>query len=113
MNIVGCYNLTEAKSREVCTVLPDKELFLKNRPTLATKRSVWPSSTLKYVNSGVSLVAIGYLDGQIWVRKLTNFDHVCVTKANICVPDHMTQTPRFFSLGCLRCNQSWPRYFNV
>ena len=33
-NIVGCCHFTEAKSREVCTVLLDKGLFLKNRTTL-------------------------------------------------------------------------------
>jgi len=49
-NIVGCCNFTEAKSREVCTILLDKGLFFKNRPTLAKKRSVRPSSRLKTVN---------------------------------------------------------------
>ena len=32
----GCSNFTEAKTREVCAVLLDKELFLKNQTTLAT-----------------------------------------------------------------------------
>ena len=50
LNIVGCCNFTEAKSREVCTVLLDKELFLKNRTPFATKRSVWLSSTFKTVD---------------------------------------------------------------
>ena len=49
-NIVGCCNFTEVKSREVCTVLVDKQLFLKNRMTLPNKRSVGPSSRLKTVN---------------------------------------------------------------
>ena len=50
LNIVGCCNFTEAKSREVCTVLLDKGLFLYNWTTLAKNRSVWPSSTLKTVH---------------------------------------------------------------
>ena len=32
----GCSNFTEAKTLEVCAVLLDKELFLKNQTTLAT-----------------------------------------------------------------------------
>ena len=36
--------------RWVATVLLDKGLFLKSRKTLATRRSVGPSSTLKAVN---------------------------------------------------------------
>ena len=35
LNIIGCCNFTETESREVCTVLPDKGLFLYNRTTLA------------------------------------------------------------------------------
>ena len=38
------------KSHEVCTILLDKRLFLKNRMMFATKHSVWPSSTLKTVD---------------------------------------------------------------
>ena len=36
---VECCNFTEAKSREMCTVLVDKRLFLKNRTTLPKKNS--------------------------------------------------------------------------
>ena len=49
-NIVGCCNFTEAKSREVCMVLLDRGLFLKNRTTIPKKRSVRPSSRLKIVD---------------------------------------------------------------
>ena len=43
-------NFTEAKSRDVCTFLVDKGLFLKNQTTTVAKKTVWPSSTLETVN---------------------------------------------------------------
>ena len=43
-------NFTEAKSCEVCTILLDKGLVLKNRLTLAKKHTVRPSSRLKTVD---------------------------------------------------------------
>jgi len=49
-NIAGYCHFTEAKSREVCTVLLDKGLFLKNRMTLPIEHFVWPSSRLKTIN---------------------------------------------------------------
>ena len=49
-NIAGYCNFTEAKSREVCTVLLDKGLFLKNRMTLPIEHFVWPSRRLKTIN---------------------------------------------------------------
>ena len=55
---------TEAKSREVCTVLLDKGLFLKNQTTFAANHSVWPLSAFS---------AFGCLDGQIVVQSLQNF----------------------------------------
>ena len=48
--IVGCCNFTMAKSYEVCTVLLDKGLFLKNRTIVATKHSVWLLSMLETVD---------------------------------------------------------------
>ena len=39
LNIIGCCNFTETESREVCTVLLDKGLFLYNQTTLAKKRT--------------------------------------------------------------------------
>ena len=63
--------------REVCTVLLDKELLFKNPTTLATKRSVWPSSSyVKRCRSRISFVAVGCLDGQGFGSK---FDRVCIT----------------------------------
>ena len=50
LNIVGRFNFTEAKSHEVCTVLLNKRLFLKNQTALAIKPSIWPSNTLKTVD---------------------------------------------------------------
>ena len=49
-NIVGCCNFTRAKSHEVCTVLLDKGILLKNRTTVAAKHSVWLLSMLKTVD---------------------------------------------------------------
>ena len=49
-NIVGGCNFTEARSCEVCTVLLDRRLFLKNQTTLPKNRSVRPSSRLKTVD---------------------------------------------------------------
>ena len=54
---VGCCNFTEAKSREVCTVLLDKGLFLKNRTALPKNRSVWSSNGLKTVDLDYRLTA--------------------------------------------------------
>ena len=66
-NIVGCCNFKEEKSREVCTVLVDKRLFLKNRTTLPKKRSIRPLSRLKTVNLDYhSLLLVG----QILVQSL-------------------------------------------
>ena len=42
--------LQRRKSHEVCTVLLDKGIFLKNQMTFVRKRSVWSSSTLKTVD---------------------------------------------------------------
>lgn len=42
--------LQRRKSHEVCTVLLDKGIFLKNQMTFVRKRSVWPLSTLKTVD---------------------------------------------------------------
>ena len=72
-NIVGCCNFTEVKSREVCTVLVDKQLFLKNRMTLPNKRSVGPSSRLKTVDldyrSSLSLTRLV----RFWFKSLQSF----------------------------------------
>ena len=74
-NIVGCCNFTEAKSREVCTVLLDKGLFLKNRTVLPKKSSVWPSSGLKTVDLDYrSSLSVAQLHGQILVQEFTKFD---------------------------------------
>ena len=75
LNIVGCCNFTEVKSREVCTVLLEKGLFLKNRMTFATKCSVWPSSTLKTVDMEYySSLLVAWM---ILVQKFKKFDRIC------------------------------------
>ena len=73
-NIAGCCHFTEAKSREVCTVLLDKGLFLKNRTTLPIKCSVWPSSRLKPIDLDYhsSLSAAQLL--RFWFKKLIAHD---------------------------------------
>ena len=84
--IIGCCNFTQAKSREVCIVLLDKGLFLKNR-TFATKRSVWPSSTLKTVDLQYRSSLSVCLDGQVLVQKLhnlgTTFHHIVTANLSL------------------------------
>ena len=48
--ILKISNFTAAKSHEVCTVLLDKRLFLKNWMTLPEKRTIWPLSRFKTIN---------------------------------------------------------------
>ena len=79
LTIVGCCNFTEAKSREVCTGLLDKGLFLKKQTMLATKHSIWLSSMLKIVDLEYLFAVLGCLDGHILVQKFTKFDYVCIT----------------------------------
>ena len=59
--------VTEAKSREVCTVLVDKWLFLKNWTTLPKKRSVGPLSRWKL---SIWTIALSCSAGQILVNKV-------------------------------------------
>ena len=57
------------RGEKSCTVLLDKGLFLKRKKmTFATKRSVWPLSTLKTVNSEYRSSLSFALDGQISVQ---------------------------------------------
>ena len=72
-NIIGFCNFTEAKSREVGTVLVNKWLFLKNRTTLPKKRSVRPSSRLKTVNLDYcSSLSVARLV-RFWFKNLQSF----------------------------------------
>ena len=63
--------LQRVKSHEVCTVLLDKGLFLKNRTTLLKKNA---PSYVENCRSGLSLVPLGCSAGQILVQKSTKFD---------------------------------------
>ena len=71
-NIVGSCNFTEVKSCEVCTVLLDKRLFLKNRKTLPRKRSVWPSSRLTTVDLDYRLSLLVAQLVRFWFKSLQN-----------------------------------------
>ena len=65
-------NFTEPKSPEVCTVLQEKGLVLKNRTTLATKLSVWTSSTLKSVDLEYrSSLSVAWMI-RFWFKSLQN-----------------------------------------
>ena len=56
--------IERGENHEVCAV------YWKNGTTLATKRSIWPLSTLKHCQSRVSFIAFSHLDGQIWSKSL-------------------------------------------
>ena len=71
-------NFTEEKSREVCEVLLDKGLFLKNRMRFATKRSVWPSSMLKTVDLSIWRI-VRHFPLLGWSDYGSKFDRVCIT----------------------------------
>ena len=58
LNIIGCCSFTEVKSCEVCTVLLDKELFLKNRITLAIWTITCPSRLLGGSDFGLKVYKV-------------------------------------------------------
>ena len=71
-DIVGCCNFTEVKSREASKVLLDNGLVLKNRMKFATKRSIWPSSTLKTVDlEYCSSLSVAWMV-RFWFKSLQN-----------------------------------------
>ena len=55
-------NFTKAKSYEVCTVLLDKGLFLKDRTIVAAKHSVWLLSMLETVDLECFCRLLGWSD---------------------------------------------------
>ena len=89
LNIAGCCNFTEMKSREVCTVLLDMGLFLYNWTTLAKNHSVWPSSTLKTVHREYCLsLSVAQLV-RFWFKSLQSLT-AHERQFSICAPSFVT-----------------------
>ena len=64
--------ISQAKSREVCTVYWTTGYFSKTERRFATKRSVWPSSTLKTVDLGYrSSLSVAWMV-RFWFKSLQN-----------------------------------------
>ena len=84
-NIIGCCNFTEAKSREVCTVLLVKGLFSKTEWRFQKICSVWPSSRLKTVNVDYrSMLLVARLVRFCEHCELSRFE--CRTSRTNCIP---------------------------
>ena len=77
--IVGCCNFTEAKICEACTVLLGNGPFLKNRKTLAKKKTLHLANEYIIKMSIWSIVhhfrLLGWAD---FGSKFTKFDRVCI-----------------------------------
>ena len=67
-HFIGCF--TEVKSCEVCAILLDKGLFLKNRMTLSKTMLLQVHECVKNCQSGRLLVTFCCLAGQILVYKI-------------------------------------------